>query len=265
MHRRLLSFLRPGVIPTFPTAVAQPGGPSGMEMDGAVPNNAAFAQFLASLQLAGAPQYGQWNYAALANAANQTWNAAALSGFNGPGLIILRSGGAGLSDTTDTALNLVAAIPNGYIGQTALTILGNANTGTLTMVAGTNVTLGGTTTTATLAMRLFQWKITNLANYLAAGAVATNNTTTTAAVAAGTNPAVIPVTSATGIIVGSQLVVGAGTAYQVVGTVTNVSSLNITIAAAISTPIPSGAAVAVYNAAVTLQGMFAITGAALTA
>lgn len=275
MRRRpipeLLRFLSLAAVGTAPQAAAQPGGPSGMEYDGAAPNLGGFAAFLAALQASAAPQTGQWNYAALANASGQTWSNANLSGFNIPSLVMLRSGAAGVSDTTDTALNIAAAIPNPYVGQTALLVLGNANTGTLTVVAGTNVTLGGTTTTATLAMRLFQIKITNLANYLLAGAASTNTTTTSAAVATstpGTAP-IIPVTSATGIIVGSQLVVWTGaagtSAPYVVGTVTNVSSTNITIAANVANAIPSGANVSVYNTAVTLTGMFAITGAALTA
>lgn len=226
-----------------------------IEENGGVINNGALIGFLTGLLNNSAPVTGSWNYATLANAAGQTWNAANVPG-GIAGNVLLRSGAAGVSDTTDTALNIVSAIPGSYVGMTSLFIVANTNSGTLTVVAGTNVTLAGTTTIVATGARFYQVKVTNLANYLAPGAAATNTTTTSSAVAPTTGSAVIPVTSATGIIVGSQLVIGVGTAAFIAGTVTNVASNNITIAPNVGVTIPALATVSVYNTTVTLTGMF---------
>jgi hypothetical protein len=95
------------------------------------------------------------------------------------------SGGSAVSYTTDSAVNIIAAIqnavataykqglgafaagvnpppgvPNLFNMSWTLTI-NNQNTGTLTLVAGTGVTLAGVTTVATVTERLYTVTITS--------------------------------------------------------------------------------------------------------
>lgn len=98
---------------------------------------------------------------AIANAAGVTWTAGqAISA------LLFRSGAAGVSDTTpDSNTWLLGMIQNNLVAAGATTPAGvpvgtsyrmrlmNSNTGTLTIVAGTNVTLAGTTTIATVNFR----------------------------------------------------------------------------------------------------------------
>lgn len=102
-------------------------------------------------------------FIAIANAAGVTWTAAqALSG------VIARSGAAGVSDTTPTAALLVAAYAGLQVGG-ALAVgdvvtlrVRNNNTGTLTLLAGTGVTLEGTTTIPTVNFREYLIRFTNV-------------------------------------------------------------------------------------------------------
>lgn len=102
-------------------------------------------------------------FTAIANAAGVTWTAAqALSG------IIARSGAAGVSDTTPTAALLVAAFAALNVagalavGDVVTLRVRNNNTGTLTLVAGSGVTLEGTTTIPTVNFREYLIRFTNV-------------------------------------------------------------------------------------------------------
>jgi len=101
--------------------------------------------------------------ATLANAAGQTWTTAQIA----PG-VLTRSGAAGVSDTTPTAAQIVAAIPGCEVGSGYEFSVINNNSGTLTIVAGAGVTLAGTTTIATLQMRRYLVRV----NAFAAGSEA---------------------------------------------------------------------------------------------
>jgi hypothetical protein len=118
-----------------------------------------------------APQGLNPNYVALASASNATWNVAQVpTGMSNT--TIVRSGGAGLSDTTDLAYNIVNSIPGAYLGMTFPLNVVNLNSGTLTVVAGAGVTLTGTTTISTLCSRWYQGKITQVqsnSGYVVAG------------------------------------------------------------------------------------------------
>lgn len=105
---------------------------------------------------------------AIANAAGVTWTGAQASQ-----RLLLRSGAAGVSDTTPDSNTWLAALINGYLGSGPLSPLGvqmgaayrfcivNTNTGTLTIVAGTGVTLAGSTTIATVNTREYLVTILN--------------------------------------------------------------------------------------------------------
>lgn len=94
---------------------------------------------------------------AIVNAAGVTWTAAQVLSAS-----ILRSGAAAVSDTTPTAAALVALFTGVAAGAVRVLRVRNNNTGTLTIVAGTGVTLEGTTTIATVSMREYLVRFTNV-------------------------------------------------------------------------------------------------------
>lgn len=73
---------------------------------------------------------------------------------------ILRSGAAGVSDTTPTATLILAQLPNAAVGDVFSLAIQNNNSGTLTIVAGSGVTLSGTTSIATANTRHYKGKVT---------------------------------------------------------------------------------------------------------
>ncbi len=134
-----------------------------MEVDGAQVNAQSLISVL--LAIANAAQ-GNVVFPAqivnVANAAGVTLNATTLGGAIFDNLTIVRSGAAAVSDTTDTAAHIVAAIPNPAVGQIIPITITNLNSDTLTLVAGTGITLAGTTTVATDSTRYYQGVITAL-------------------------------------------------------------------------------------------------------
>ena len=247
----------------FPRVVGLPTLPNAVEFNGGIPNLGGMVGLLNSLQQNSAAQSsGLGNYKSVSAASNFVFNAATVPG-GIAGTIVLASGGAGVNGTLDATQNIVAGIPGAYVGQTAL-LLANANTGTITMVAGdANTTLTGTTTALTVAMRFYQVKVTNLAVPGAPGAAATNTTTTTAAVSGATasttlTTTVIPVAASTGMIANASVLVVTNTdGTTFTGLVTAINTLNITVAGVNAKNVASGATVAVWNPAVTVTGMFA--------
>jgi hypothetical protein len=98
---------------------------------------------------------------AVTTAGDGTYTAAAL--VNG---VILRSGhNAAVADTTHTATQIVAAIPNCAVGDHFVFWVRNLNTGTgtVTLTAGTGVSLSGTTTVAVNKTRFYIGKVTAVA------------------------------------------------------------------------------------------------------
>ena len=140
---------------------------TGMEVDGAIASavqiieNFEFIQaLLTQLQANGSSAVPGFNFGTVASASNAVLNVATV-GAAIPSTFIARSGGAALSDTTDTAAHIAAALPNGgYVGQTFLTVICNLNSDTLTLVAGSGITLAGTTTIATDTIRFYLGKVT---------------------------------------------------------------------------------------------------------
>lgn len=106
----------------------------------------------------------------LNNAAGQTLTAAQLVGG-----FLDRLGAAGVSDTTPTAAQIIAAIPGVAVGDVIEWRVRNRNTGTLTLVAGSGVTLEGTTTIPTVNTRWYAIRVTSLTAVTISGmAVAAN-------------------------------------------------------------------------------------------
>lgn len=76
--------------------------------------------------------------------------------------VFVRIGPAGaFSDTTPTAAQIVAAIPNVVVGSNRLIAIQNSAGGLMTLLAGTGVALSGTTTVAAGSTRWFLASVTN--------------------------------------------------------------------------------------------------------
>jgi len=185
---------------------------------------------------------------------------------------VVASGGSANTNTTDTATAIINNFwPNAYVGAVAGVYIVNNNSGTMTLAGGSGVTISGTATIPTLALGMYRAKITNLNNPALVGAVATNTTTTSAAVAANATQSsptsVIPVAASTGIltVAGASVLSWVNTDGTTSSSpVVSVSSLNITVVGPITKPIASGAAVSVFNNAITITRMFS-TVTAITA
>lgn len=93
---------------------------------------------------------------ALSNVAGQTLTVAQTKG------ILLRSGAAAVSDTTPTAADIIAGMSNAAIGDVVEWTIRNTNSGLLTLVAGSGVTLEGTTTVATNFCRRYAVRVISL-------------------------------------------------------------------------------------------------------
>jgi hypothetical protein len=97
------------------------------------------------------------NYLAISNAAGVTLTAAQLLG-----QAISHAGATTVSDTTDTAANIIAAIPGAFSGMFFQVKIMNFNSGVLTILGGSGVTPIGTNTIAAGGTRDFMVFISNV-------------------------------------------------------------------------------------------------------
>lgn len=134
-----------------------PTSASSMEWDGALPGIGGLMPFLSQLVNNGSAAQGWFNNASVTAASGATFSAGQMLG----GLIV-RSTQAATSDNTDSAANIVAAWPGCKVGDSALLFIVNLDSATLTLVAGSGITLAGTTTVLTVAMRIYIIKPTNV-------------------------------------------------------------------------------------------------------
>lgn len=132
------------------TGIALPSNPYSIPFEGGQMNNGALLQYISALSANGGPTFGNFDLYADATALGITYTAAGL--LKG---MVRRSGGAGISDTLPTAAQLAAQWPGIQIGSTALVLICNLNSGTITIVTGSGITLAGTTTIVTVAARLY--------------------------------------------------------------------------------------------------------------
>lgn len=257
----LVAFLRTAVIGQLPT----------LQVLGNLVDGPGQAAYMAALANAAAPMNVPRNFSAVTNASTTALALTAANCANGiVNATIVCSGGSANTNTTDTADAIISTFwPNAYVGAIALLRDVNLNSGTQTLAGGTGVTISGTATIPTLAFADYQVKITNLANPALPGSVATNSTTTTAAVSANSTQAspssVIPVAATTGARVGGYLgwVNTDGTSSY--AQITAINSLNVTVAGVLSKAIASGAAVSVYNNAISITRMYSCVTAIMAA
>lgn len=92
----------------------------------------------------------------VSNAAGQNLTAAQiLAGY------IERDGAVAVSDALPTAAAFLALVPDMEVNDCRLLIIRNANTGTLTLTAGTNFTIVGTATIATVTTAVYMIRKTS--------------------------------------------------------------------------------------------------------
>jgi hypothetical protein len=244
-----------------------------LEVDGNLVPASALTAYLGGLNSLVSPYNVNLNYSAVTNVTTGSLSLTPANCAQGViNAVIVCSGGSVNTNTTDTANNIVSLYwPGAAVGAQSFLTIANLNSGTMTFAGGTGVTITGTATTVTLANTFWSVTCTNLANPLAAGSVATNTTTTSAAVTVNSGQSsptsVINVTSATGIQNGGGTYLGwvATNGVTYYSLVTSTSSTAITVAGPISVPIANGAAVSVFNSALTFKRMYSTVTATLAA
>lgn len=141
-------------IKTFPDPV------SGIEQDGALVPNGAIVAALGAMQTNGSPAFGNWSQTLIpANNTAFTYNGNSLVG----GIIRRFSPGAAFTDCTDTATNIVNAIPGAKVNQTFPVIIANLGSGLETLAGGTGVTIAGTALIGSATARLYLGQVTGSA------------------------------------------------------------------------------------------------------
>lgn len=160
MFMLLAGFVRLGITPikTGATTLTDPvGGIPGQT--GAMPDFGNLTRIISSIAQNGAPAFGNF----LLTRIGAATSAATWTGSQMVGGIIRREASASFTDCTDTATNIVAAIPGAVPLQTFLMLVCNAAAGTCTVGAGTGVTLVGSTTVSQGSIRLLQGQVTGSA------------------------------------------------------------------------------------------------------
>ncbi len=149
----IFSLLRPLITPVK----TNPNVQSNIEQDGALVPGGALVGALQALATNAGPAFGNWSQAIVpASLTAYTMTAGQMVG----GIIRRFSPGAAFTDCTDTATNIVNAIPGAVVNQSFPLIIANLGSGIETVGAGTGVTISGTATIASAATRLFLGTVT---------------------------------------------------------------------------------------------------------
>lgn len=146
----LAGFLRCLIVPVKPGPVA----PSQIEYDGALPNITGLTVLFNSLSQNAAPVFGNFGLAIYAGITNTLLAKDIVQGF------IRRAGAQTNSDLTDTATNIVGAIPGAQVGQTFWFNYINMSLGSASLAAGTGVSFVGTATVGPSSIRSFMGQVT---------------------------------------------------------------------------------------------------------
>jgi hypothetical protein len=128
--------------------------PGGLGYSGGLIDAGDLAQYLSDVKNNGAALMGTTQIVSNVVAAGQLMSASTMIN-----QYIRRTGAGAITDTIDSAVNIVAAMPGAKVGDSFWFILANFNTGTLTLSNGVspaaNITLNGTLTVAQSAVRWF--------------------------------------------------------------------------------------------------------------
>lgn len=150
----LAGFLRHPVTPIKTTPA-----PAAAETAGAMMTQPGILGLINNIVTNGSPVFGNWGLTRIgAPLAAATYTGAQLV----QGLI-RRELAATTTDSSDTATNIVNAIPGAIVGQTFPFLLFNAGPNSLTFAAGTGVTLFGSAVVGGLQARLFLGQVTGSA------------------------------------------------------------------------------------------------------
>lgn len=148
----IFGFLR---LPITPVKTTIP--PSAAEVSGAMMTQDAIVRTQNDLKNNSSPVFGNFNLGIYNGVTNTLSAADIVGGF------IRRAGPATNNDLTDTATNIVGAIPGAVVGQTFPFFYANIGLGTATIQAGTGVSLTGTATIGPLMCRAFMGQVTGSA------------------------------------------------------------------------------------------------------
>ncbi len=129
--------------------------PTDAEVVGAMPTQAGIVNLINDLKANASPAFGNTTLATKSGITN-TWSADEIVGG-----LIKRYGTQSSADLTATGTQICNAIPGYQVGQTFPLMVANLTSGTITPVAGTGVTLLGTTTVLRLSAKLFVGRITS--------------------------------------------------------------------------------------------------------
>lgn len=155
----LLAFIQGFLRPAITTVKGSPDPVSGSEQAGAMVTNDAILRQVTAFQNNASPAFGNWSQTVIpASLAADTYEGGEMVG----GIIRrLSVGGTVINDCTDTATNIIAAIPGAKVNQSFPLLLANLNSSTgVTLRAGTGVTIAGTNVVGGLQMRLFLGTVT---------------------------------------------------------------------------------------------------------
>lgn len=142
------------------TIKTTPDPVSGIEQDGALVPNGALVAVMNALQTNGSPAFGNWSQVLIP----QSLAAATYNGNNIVGGIIRRFSPAGTTvDCTDTATNIINAIPGAKVNQTFPLFVANMGSSALQVAAGAGVTMAGTNVISGFSMRMFLGQVTGSA------------------------------------------------------------------------------------------------------
>jgi len=144
----LRAFLRIAI-----TNVKTTVAPAAVETEGAQVHRGGVVNLINDLKANAAPAFGNAGIATKSGTTN-TWSAADMLGG-----VIKRYGIQSSADLTDTAANIVGAIPGAQVGQTFPLMVANLTSGTITPAGGTGVTLLGTSTILRFSTKLFVGKV----------------------------------------------------------------------------------------------------------
>lgn len=151
----LYAFFRLAITPIK----TNPNNLANIEQDGALIPGGPIIAAMQAFATNGAPAFGNWSQTLVPNIAANTMTGPQMTG----GIIRRFSPAANFTDSTDTATNIVNAIPGAVPLQTFPLIIANLGSGIMTIAGGTGVTLAGTTTIGSAATALFLGQITGSA------------------------------------------------------------------------------------------------------
>lgn len=152
----LAGFLRLGIT----TVKTNPDPIAGIEQDGALVPNGALVAAINALQTNASPAFGNWSQVLIP----QSLSATTYTGNQIAGGIIRRLSPAGTTvDSTDTATNIILAIPGAKVNQSFPLFVANMGSSALQVAAGTGVTMAGTNVISGFSVRLFLGQITGSA------------------------------------------------------------------------------------------------------